>query len=123
MGMVIGAVFSCLALRKYGAEKVRTNLLNHPNTGLPIGKRFSIGATIICPILAVIMFLWWCVLSVGWNPDWWNPLGIYSLGTMVVQLGGAGLVLWIFNNKIAESAGPKVFDGENYPDVVDNGFN
>lgn len=123
MGMVIGAVFSCLALWKYGAEKVRTNLLNHPNTGMVIGKRWTWGAILICPILAVIMFLWWCVLSVGWNPDWWNPLGIYSLGTMVVQLGGAGLIFWIFNNKIAESAGPKVFDGENYPDVVDNGFN
>lgn len=123
MGMVIGAFFSCVALRKYGAEKVRTNLLNHSNTGMRIGRRFNWGATIICPLLAVVMFAWWCVLSVGWNPDWWNPFGIYSLGTMVVQLGVVGVLFAIFNSRIAKSAGEKVFNGEEYPDIVDNGFN
>ncbi len=123
MGMVIGAVFSCVAIWKYGAEKTRTKLLNHPNTYAAIGKWWNYGVTVICPVLAVIMFLWWCILSVGWNPDWWNPLGTYSLGTMVVQLGGAGLLFAIFNNRIADSAGEKYFDGENYPDIIDNGFN
>jgi len=123
MGMVIGAFFSCVALRKYGAEKVRTNLLNNPYTGLHMGKWWDFGATIFCPLLAAAMFIWWCILSVGWNPDWYNPLGTYSLATMVLQLGVAGIIMAIFNNRIANSAGPCVFDGKDFPELVDNGFN
>lgn len=122
MGMVIGAVFSCYAIYRFGAEKLRTKLLNHPNTGLKVGKRFNLAVSIIIPVLSVIMFIWWCILSVGWNPDWWNPFGIYSLGTLVLQLGGMGLVFFLLNNKIADSAGEKVFDGETFPPVQDNGF-
>ncbi|MEG2175123.1 MAG: sodium-dependent transporter [Oscillospiraceae bacterium] len=123
MGMVIGAVFSCIALRKFGASKVRNKLLNNPYTGLRMGKWWEYGATIICPIVAIAMFAWWCVLSVGWNPDWYNPFGTYSLATMVLQLGGVGVIMAIFNNRIAKSAGKKEFNGEDFPEIVDNGFN
>lgn len=123
MGMVIGAVFSCYAIFKYGAEKVRTNLLNNPYTGFKMGRWWNIGTTIICPLLAIVMFAWWCVLSVSWNPDWYNPFGLYSLATLVMQLGIAGVILAIFNKRIAESAGPCVFDGKDFPEPVDNGFN
>ncbi len=122
MGMVIGAVFSCYALYRFGVEKARTKLLNNPYTGLYMGKWWNFSVTFMAPVLAIMMFIWWCVLSVGWNPDWWNPFGTYSLGTLALQLGGVGLVLYLFNEKISNSAGEKLFDGENFPPVQDNGF-
>lgn len=122
-GMVIGAVFSGIALLKFGPEKVRTKLLNHPYTSMKIGKRFNWGAAVLLPILAIVMFVWWCVLYIGWEPNWWDPFGMYSLGSMVWQLGIPMILFAIFNKKIAASAGEKVFNGEEYPDIVDNGFN
>ena len=122
MGMVIGAVFSCYALYRFGVEKVRTKLLNNPYSGMTMGKWWNFAITVLAPLLAVAMFIWWCILSVGWNPDWWNPFGVYSLGTLILQLGGVGLVLYLFNNRIADSAGEKLFDGESFPPVPDNGF-
>lgn len=122
MGMVIGAVFSSYALYRFGAEKARTKFLNNPYTGLPMGKWLNISVTLLVPVLAVMMFIWWCVLSVGWNPDWWNPFGTYSLGTLVLQLGGVGLILYISNTRISNSAGPNLFDGESFPPIQDNGF-
>lgn len=122
MGMLIGAIFSCWAMYKYGAEKMRTKLINHPYNGLTMGKWWNFSVTIFCPVLAVIMFVWWCILSVGWNPDWYNPLGTYSLATLVVQLGVMSAIFAVFNKRIAASAGKRVFDGETYPDIVDNGF-
>jgi len=122
MGMVIGAVFSCYALVRYGTEKTRTKLINNQYAGLQIGKRWNIAVTYIFPLLATAMFVWWCALAVGWNPDWWNPFGTYSIGTLVFQLGAVSLISLIFNNKIAESAGPKFFDGDSFPPIQDNGY-
>lgn len=122
MGMVIGAVFSCIMFHFFGLEKMRTKFLNHQYTHMKIGKRWNFGAGYFCPLIAIIMFVWWCVLSVGWNPDWWNPFGTYSLATITVQLGIPTIVFAILNKKIACSAGDVYFNGEEYPVLVDNGY-
>ena len=121
--MVIGATFSGYALLKFGPEKVRSKFLNHPNTSLHIGKRFNWGAAILLPVLAVVMFVWWCIQYIGWEPNWWKPFEMYSLGSMLWQLGIPMILFAVFNKKIAASAGPKYFNGEEFPDIVDNGFN
>ena len=117
MGMVIGAFFSCVAVFKFGAEKLRTKFVNHKYSSMSVGKHFNIALLVIVPALTIIMFVWWCVLSIGWNPDWYNPLGTYSLGTLIFQLGGMGVVFAIFNNKIAKSAGKKIFNGEEFSEL------
>lgn len=122
MGMVIGAVFSSYAIFRYGTDKARTKLVNNKYTGFHMNKWWNVAVTFVVPALVIIMFAWWSFLSVGWNPDWWNPFGTYSIGTLVLQLGGMGLIGYIFNDKIAESAGPRLFDGENFPPVQDNGL-
>lgn len=87
-----------------------------------VGKLFNVALLVIVPLLTIAMFVWWCILSIGWNPDWYNPFGTYSLGTLVFQLGGMGIIFAVFNKKIAASAGEKVFNGEDFPPVQDNGF-
>ena len=57
------------------------------------------------------------------EPNWWKPFEMYSLGSMLWQLGIPMILFAVFNKKIAASAGPKYFNGEEYPDIVDNGFN
>ena len=122
MGMVIGALFSCYAVFRFGAERLRTKFINHADSHLTIGKWFSVALLVIVPVLSIAMFVWWCILSIGWNPDWYNPFGTYSLGTLIFQLGGMGIIFAIFNGKIAKSAGDKIFDGEEFPEVQDNGY-
>lgn len=122
MGMVIGALFSCYAVIRFGAERLRTKFVNHKYSHMSVGKHFNLALVVIVPILTIAMFVWWCILSIGWNPDWYNPFGTYSLGTLVFQLGGMGIIFAIFNKKIAASAGEKVFNGEEFPPVQDNGF-
>ncbi|MDO4555485.1 MAG: sodium-dependent transporter [Lachnospiraceae bacterium] len=117
MGMVIGALFSCVAVYKFGAERLRTKFVNHKNSHMNIGKHFNIALLILVPVLSIAMFVWWCILSIGWNPDWYNPFGTYSLGTLILQLGGIGIIFAIFNKQIAKSCGDKVFDGEHFPEV------
>ena len=117
MGMVIGALFSCFAVYKFGVEKLRTKFVNHKYSSMSVGKHFNIALVVIVPALSIIMFVWWCILSIGWNPDWYNPFGTYSLGTLIFQLGGMGVIFAIFNKQIAKSAGEKIFNGEEFPEL------
>lgn len=119
MGMVIGAIFSSYAITRFGAEKLRVKLLNNEHSGLSMGKWWNVSVSILFPILAVAMLIWWLILSVGWSPDWWNPFGL-SIGTLVLQLGGASIVALLINTRISNATGPKLFNGSEFPPVQDN---
>jgi len=121
MGMVIGAIFSSYAITRFGADKLRVKLLNTKYSGLTLGKWWNVSISILFPILAVAMLIWWLILSVGWSPDWWNPVGL-SIGTLALQLGGASIIAYLINTKISNSTGPKLFNGNEFPPVQDNEF-
>ena len=69
------------------------------------------------------MLVWWCVQSLGWDSNWWNPLGISNLGTFIFQGGLMALICFLFNNKVADSVKDKYFkdDGE-FPEIPNNGY-
>ena len=113
--MVIGATFSGYALLKFGPEKVRTKFLNHPNTSLHIGKRFNWGAAILLPVLAVVMFVWWCIQYIGWEPNWWKPFEMYSLGSMLWQLGIPMILFAVFNKRSRPPPARSISTARNSP--------
>ena len=61
-----------------------------------VGKWFERIMLVFIPVEALAMIVWWLV-SVGGEGDWWNPLGVYTFGTCLLQIGGAILVLIILN--------------------------
>lgn len=120
--MLVGALFSCYAIYKFGAKKVREKFLNNPYTGFKIGKWWEFAIKIISPLVVLVMLLWWSFQSIGWEANWWNPLGISNLGTFLAQGALIILVNIIFNDKIADSVKHKYFDGEEFPPIPDNEF-
>lgn len=119
--MVLAATFSSIALIKFGLEKTRTRFLNHPGSSLSMGRWWNISAGYIFLIGALVMFFWWCALYIGWEPEWWKPFGVYSLGGMLWQLGIVAIVLGLLNKRIADAMGKKYFNGETFPDSVELG--
>ncbi len=120
--MVMGSLFSCFALFKFGTKKIREKFLNTKYTGLRLGRVWDISVTFVAPAIALIMFLWWSIQSIGWADDWWNPLSPTSLGTFVAQGALILIVCKLFNSKVANAIEKKYFDGESFPPVPDNGF-
>lgn len=120
--MLIGALFSCYAVYKFGLPKIRDKFLNTKYTGFVVGKWWEIALNIFAPLVVFVMFAWWSYQSIGWEAEWWNPFGVYSLGTFVVQGGLIILVAVLLNDKVADSIEHKYFNGEEYPDVPDNGY-
>lgn len=120
--MLIGALFSCYAIYKFGIPKIRDKFLNTKYTGIIVGKWWEIAVKILSPLVVLIMFGWWSFQSIGWEADWWNPFGVSSLGTFVVQGALIILVSILFNDKVANSIKHKYFNGEEFPEIPDNGY-
>ena len=63
--MLIGALFSCFALAKFGVRKIRALFLNTPYTGMHVSFIWELSVKFIAPLIVLIMFSWWSIQSIG----------------------------------------------------------
>src|SRR6056297_3092625 len=121
--MLVGALFSCFAIYKFGAAEIRTKYLNNKYSGLHIGKWWEGAVKYLAPLTILIMFTWWSWQSISWDPQWWNPLAVFSLATFVVQGALIILIAVIFNNKINKGIKHQYYEmGAEFPEVPANEF-
>ncbi len=85
VALLVSGLFVSFAITKYGAEKIRKEEINTPWADFKIGKWWSVCISIF-PLLFVAICGWWVWQSITWYPDsWWNPLEIFSTGTIIAQ--------------------------------------
>ena len=101
--MIVGVMFSCYAMIKFGVSKIRGTYLNNPYTGMKIGKWWEVSIRFIAPIIAGIMFVWWTAQCIGWEANWWNPFGVNNLGTFVFQGGLMAIIAYAMNKKVVNA--------------------
>ena len=54
--------------------------------------------SILVPAEAVILMGWWLWKAKGWDPEGWlDPLGTFSVGTVLVQVTAAVIVMLALN--------------------------
>ena len=83
VGLFIGTMFTCYAAIKIGLDKIGSFADGY--SIIKIGKFYKISLPIAL-IMTVVVFVWWIVQSISWYPEtWWNPLEVYSPGTMLLQ--------------------------------------
>ncbi len=121
--MLVGSLFSCFAMYRFGAKRVRTLLINNEYSGMKVGRIWEILVTFLAPVLVLVMFLWWSIQSISWDPQWWNPIATFSLSTFVVQGVAIVIIAIIFNDKVANSIGRKHFNGKEFPEIPEVGYN
>ncbi|MTI68365.1 MAG: sodium-dependent transporter [Firmicutes bacterium] len=119
MALLIGTLFTCFAVWKFGAEKMRTKYINTPDNEIYIGKWWSVSLLFVTPVLIGSMFVWWIVESIGWHENWWNPFIIDSTGTFIFQVLTVIGIFLIFNKRISNSVKNNYIDtvSEGYPEI------
>ncbi len=120
--MLVGSLFSCFAIYKFGAAKIRNKYLNNKYTGYTIGRWWEVAIKTIAPAVVLVMFVWWSYQSISWDPQWWNPFAVFSLGTFVVQGALMIIIALVFNDRMADSIKDSYFEGEEFPEVPDNEY-
>jgi NSS family neurotransmitter:Na+ symporter len=86
VGLMLSGLFYALGARKFGVERLRTEVVNGEGCDMPIGRWWSFLVAVVVPVEAVILMLWWLWEARGWNPQsWLNPFLPESVGTVLVQ--------------------------------------
>ena len=98
VGLILSGAFIAFAVKQYGIDKFRTELINGYGSDIKIGKWYNYIIGILIPIQVVVLILWWLISSVSWDPEWWNPFHIENAGTAIFQWAIV-LVFFIAFNK------------------------
>ena len=98
VGLILSGAFIAFAVKQYGIDKFRTEIINGYGNDIKIGKWYNYIIGILIPIQVVVLILWWLISSVSWDPEWWNPLHIENAGTAIFQWAIV-LVFFITFNK------------------------
>ncbi len=116
MALLVGSLFTCFAIWKFGVEKTRS-YINIPENELYIGKWWNVSVRFLAPVAIVILFVWSAIGAMKARPnDWWNPFVVDSFGTVILQVGLLIIVTLLFNKKLGESA------ENNYMNTVTEGY-
>ncbi|MCT4604861.1 MAG: sodium-dependent transporter [Marinisporobacter sp.] len=105
IGLLISGLFVAFALMKYGLEEIRNKVINTEWSDMKVGKWWS-RCVKLFPLFFVSLTGWWMWQAVGWYPDsWWNPLEVYSPGTILAQVVFWVLIGILTNNLLANKIG------------------
>ena len=97
LGLMLSGLFYALGARRFGVERLRRETVNGDGCDLPVGSWWTFLVSVVVPIEAVILMVWWLWESRSWNPDaWLNVFLPDSTGTVLVQWAIAlvALVAW-----------------------------
>ncbi len=96
VGLMVSGFFFAFAARKYGVEKIRREIVNAEGCDLKVGRWWNFIISVVVPIEAVVLTVWWLWEARGWDPEGWlDPFGSATVGTVLVQFAIAlvGLIL------------------------------
>ena len=107
VALILSGLFFALAVGRYGARRFREETLNHEHSDLRIGSWWDIVIRAVVPFEAVVLTCW--LLYQAWQDDpggWFVPFGedhVFSVGTVLFQVGVVVVVLLLLNRKLAAS--------------------
>ncbi|MDE0628322.1 MAG: sodium-dependent transporter [Bryobacterales bacterium] len=107
VALILSGLFFALAVGRYGVRRFREETLNHEHSDVRIGSWWDFVIRAVVPFEAVVLTTW--LLYQAWRDDpagWFVPFGadhVFSVGTVLVQVGVVALVLLLLNRKLAAS--------------------
>jgi len=106
LGLMVSGFFFALAARQVGSRKFREEWVN-TTPGWKIGRKFTWVVFWLIPIQFVVMIGWWFYQAVVViDPEaWWNPMRVFSLGTVLAQWLVVIVLLKILNPLLARQKG------------------
>jgi NSS family neurotransmitter:Na+ symporter len=97
VGLILSGAFIAFAIKQFGIDKFRTEIINGYGSDIKIGKWYNYVIGILIPLQVVVLILWWLISSVSWDPDWWNPFHTENAGTAIFQWAIVLTVFIVFN--------------------------
>ncbi len=85
VALLLSGFFVILAVWKFGADRVRLELIN-PSADIKMGGWWSFTIKFVSPVVFLVLAGWWFYRGVVDNPDsWWRPFGTFTTMTVLFQ--------------------------------------
>jgi NSS family neurotransmitter:Na+ symporter len=102
LGLIASGLFFALAARRFGIERLRRETVNAAGSDLTLGRWWGFAVGVLVPLEAVVLLAWWLVRAAEGDPrEWLNPLGVFSVGTVLAQWAVALVALVAANRWMA----------------------
>jgi NSS family neurotransmitter:Na+ symporter len=102
VALMLSGLFFAIAVMTAGVKRFRESELNHEYSDIRIGRWFDVVISVVVPIEAITLIIWWLVQSWGWATEGWlDPIAVDNVGTVLFQFAIAFGVLLVFNKWIA----------------------
>ncbi len=97
LGLIVNGLLFCVAVSIYGFDKFRSEMVEERGSGdMRLPRWFGPLIRYAVPAQFALLIGWWFWRSSGWTQSWWNPLGTFSIGSVLAQWGAALLLaLWL----------------------------
>ena len=102
IGLMLSGFFFALAVRKYGVRRFRADFIETADNEIPAGRWLDFALGVLIPLQFGVMIVWWLWQTATSAEAWWNPFGVFTLGTCLVQWGIVLVVFYLANNAIAD---------------------
>jgi NSS family neurotransmitter:Na+ symporter len=100
LGLIVSGAFIAVAVAGYGPSRLRQEIIN-VSSDFWVGQWYDRLIRFGIPLQVLILISWWFWQVIKASPQtWWNPLSPESVGTCVLQWGGAALILMMLNRVI-----------------------
>lgn len=103
IGLMVSGAFVAFAVIRFGAGRFRAEIVNNESSRYRLGGWWDFLIRYVVPVEVVTLLGWWMYLSAStYAPDsWYNPLELYSVATVVLQLGVVMLLMYLYRKRIA----------------------
>jgi len=108
VGLMLSGLLYALAARRFGVERLRREVVNSEGCDLPIGKWWTFIISVVVPIEAVVLMIWWLWEARGWDPEHWlDPFRSASVGTVLAQWAVVLVALLVLNRWLGQRVSGK----------------
>ena len=111
IGLMVSGFFFAIAVRRFGTSKFREELIANADNDIPVGRWFDFAIKYLIPLEFLILIVWWLWQAATSGEAWWNPFGVFTLGTCLFQWGIALMLFYLANNWIADRTLGPASDG------------
>ena len=89
-------------MRTYGVRRFRKDFIETADNEIPAGRWLDFSLGVLIPLQFGVLIVWWLWQTATSAEAWWNPFGVFTLGTCLVQWGIVLVVFYLANNAIAD---------------------
>ena len=106
VGLVLSGLLYAVAARRFGVERLRREVVNSDGCDLPVGSWWTFIVSVVVPIEAVVLMIWFLWEARGADPEHWlDPFKSGSVGTVLAQWAIVLVALLVLNRWLGRRVG------------------